>query len=383
MPLRVLIAPDKFKGTLTAEQAARAIAKGWRSVRREDEIELLPISDGGEGFGTVMAGSLNARERKAYTVDAAHHAVTARWWWSAKSRTAIIESAEVIGLARLPAGRFHPFELDTFGLGAVLIAAAKQGAQRWMVGIGGSATNDGGFGLARALGWQFEDRQGHPILNWRELTRLHRVAPPRWDWRIPGLVVAADVKSPLLGVRGATHIYGPQKGIKPADIALAESCLRRLAQVVRLDPGLDFARRPGAGAAGGLGFGLMTFCGARIREGFGLFARHSGLERRLRFVDLVITGEGAVDVSTSMGKGAGEIARLCRRMRKPCLCLAGTVKGGAKVRGSFHRILAMTDLVSAEESMAEPAHWLEAAAATAAQFRMPNGRQRTKDKHGK
>ena len=368
MPLRVLIAPDKFKGTLTGEQAAQAIAKGWRRVRRGDDLEVLPISDGGEGFGAVMAGLLNARECRIRTVDAAHRTCTTRWWWSAKSKTAIIESAEVIGLARLPAGKFHPFELDTFGLGALFIAAAKQGARRWLIGIGGSATNEGGFGLARALGWQFMDRQGRRIASWTELTRLHQVVPPPWKWRIPGLAVAADVINPLLGARGATCIYGPQKGIKPGDVALAESCLRRLARVLRRDPGLDFAKTPGAGAAGGLGFGLMTFCGARIQAGFALFARHSALERRLNSVDLVITGEGALDDSTLMGKGAGEIARHCRRLGKPVLCLAGTEKAGASARGAFTKLLALTDLVSAKEAIAEPAHWLTEAAAVAAKW---------------
>ena len=149
MPLKVLIIPDKFKGTLTAREAAETIARGWRKIRPEDTLELLPMSDGGDGFGEVMGKLINARIQTTPTVDAAHRPCQSQWWWEPKTKTAIIESARVIGLAMLPPGKFHPFALDTFGLGKVIQAAARKGAKRCLVGIGGSATNDGGFGMAR------------------------------------------------------------------------------------------------------------------------------------------------------------------------------------------------------------------------------------------
>jgi glycerate kinase len=366
MPFRVLIAPDKFKGTLTAEAAANAIARGWGRARSGDVLELAPISDGGEGFGSVLAGLLGCEERSVRTVDAAHRKCVARWWWVGRSRTAIIESAEVIGLARLPGGRYHPFELDTFGLGAVLMAVRKAGARRCLVGIGGSATNDGGFGMAKALGWRFFDASGLELKKWTELTRLQKIVAPAVRPRFPGLVVAADVKNPLLGVRGATRIYGPQKGLTPSDFPLAERCLRRLVQSWPNHSGRDISRAAGAGAAGGLGFGLMAFSGARFEEGFGVFAKYSALREKLQSADLVITGEGAVDRSTMMGKGAGQMARLCKRSGKPCICLAGCVKGGLAERGFFTRTLALTDLVSAKAAKAQPARWLERLAAIAA-----------------
>ena len=157
MPRRILIVPDKFKGTLTAHAAAQAIAQGWREVHPADALELLPMSDGGDGFGEVLAGLLSVTARTVDTVDAAGRPCAAARWWDAAQRTAIIESARVVGLALLPPRQFHPFALDTSGLGALLRAVLTEGASRCLVGIGGSATNDGGFGLARAVGWRFLD----------------------------------------------------------------------------------------------------------------------------------------------------------------------------------------------------------------------------------
>lgn len=359
MSLRVLIIPDKFKGTLTARAAAEAIARGWRKGRPQDALDLLPMSDGGDGFGEVTSALLHARSRRVKAVDAAHRPCTAQWWWEPRTRTAIIESAGVIGLAMLPPKRFHPFQLDTLGLGAVVRAAVKKGAVRCLLGIGGSATNDGGFGLARALGWQFLDRKGRPIERWRDLHRLDRIrAPRRRRWFARNLV-ATDVQNPLLGRRGASRVYGPQKGLRPQDFALAERCLGRLARVVRRQFGRDFAREPGAGAAGGLGFGLMAFMGAELKPGFELVAQHAGLERRLRAANLVITGEGAIDRSTLMGKGVGQIARRCRELKIPCIGLAGRVSASRDTKRFFARTHALTELTTVRQAKAQPARWLE------------------------
>ncbi|HLX70451.1 MAG TPA: glycerate kinase, partial [Verrucomicrobiae bacterium] len=215
--MKILVIPDKFKGTLTASEAAEAIARGWRKVRPRDIVELLPMSDGGDGFGETVGSLLHARVRTIRTIDAAHRKCTAKWWWEPKSRTAIIESANVIGLAKLPPGKFHPFELDTFGLGALIRTAVDQGARRCIIGIGGSATNDGGFGLARACGWKFWDPDNAPIQQWIELHRLARISSPKHRRPFKELIVAVDVQNRLLGARGATRVYGPQKGLRPQD----------------------------------------------------------------------------------------------------------------------------------------------------------------------
>ncbi|MCX8089548.1 MAG: glycerate kinase [Verrucomicrobiae bacterium] len=359
--MNVLIAPDKFKGTLTAERAAWAIARGWRRARPDDTLEVLPISDGGDGFGAALASQLGATPHRAATVDAAHRRCTARWWWEPASRTAIIESAKIIGLAMLPPRRFHPFELDTFGLGAVLQAALRHRPGRIVIGLGGSATNDGGFGMARALGWRFLDRRGRELTQWTALHALWRLEPPatRLNCRV---IAAVDVENPLLGRRGATRIFGPQKGLRPEDFPRAERCLRRLAAVARRQLGQDFAARAGAGAAGGLGFGLAAFCHGQLVAGFELFSRLAGLETRLRRADLVLTGEGALDHSTLMGKGVGQLARRCLSLGKPCIALAGTI-GELPAGLWFRAARALTELTSLEAAKAAPARWLERLAA--------------------
>ncbi len=358
MPLKILIAPDKFKGTLTAQAAAQAMAAGWRRARPHDALVSLPMSDGGEGFGEIMGRLLGATVQTVRTVDAAGRPCTARWWWELKTRTAVIESAGVIGLAMLPPAKFHPFELDTFGLGAVLRAASAKGARRCMIGIGGSATNDGGFGLARALGWEFRDCAGGLIARWTDLHTLAEVRAPRRRRWFDELLVAVDVQNPLLGVRGATRVYGPQKGLQPSELAAAEKNLRRLARVMSRGAA-EFQKHPGAGAAGGLGFCLLAFLGARAESGFGLFARHAKLEQRLRAADMVVTGEGRVDASTLMGKGVGQIARRCRDLKIPCLALAGRISDRDKVLRWFHDAGALTDLTAAAKAQTEPGRWLQ------------------------
>lgn len=366
MSLRVLIAPDKFKGTLTAHAAAAAMARGWRAARPSDRVTLLPMSDGGDGFGEILSAQLKARPQALKTVDAAHRPLKSLWWWEPKSKTAVIESAKIIGLALLPPGKFHPFELDTFGLGAALRAAAKKGAQRCLVGIGGSATNDAGFGVARAIGWKFFDKKGAAIERWTELHRLARTVAPR-NRLFRELIVAVDVQNPLLGPRGCSRIYGPQKGLRRVDMVPAERNLRRLAAVLAAATGRDFRNEPGAGAAGGLGFGLRVFSGARLAPGFELFARQAQLLRQLRETDLVVTGEGALDKSTLMGKGVGELARRCHKLKLPCLGLGGGVNDRARVMKLFTQAHALApDLASVDEAKARPAFWLERLAARVA-----------------
>jgi glycerate kinase len=365
--MNVLICPDKFKGTLTAEEAAEAIARGWSRARSKDKLRLLPVSDGGDGFGAIMARMLKATPMKLKTVNAAHEPLDAAWWWEPKSKTAIIESAGIIGLAMLPKGKFHPFDLDSYGLGAALLAAARKGARHALIGIGGSATNDAGFGLARALGWKFFGRDGTEISEWLELDHLARIARPAGRPRIPSITVAVDVKNPLPGVRGCSRVYGSQKGLRPEDMKPAEAALRRLATVLKQQHGLGDLREPGAGAAGGLGFGLGVFVGASLTPGFDLVARRAGLNQLIRQADLVITGEGALDRQTLMGKGVGEIALLCRRARKSCLGLAGFVEDPAKAAKLFTRTGALLDLTDRERALAEPAKWLERLAARVAE----------------
>jgi glycerate kinase len=261
--------------------------------------------------------------------------------------------------AELLPHQFHPFQLDTFGLGAVMHAAAKKGAKRCLIGLGGSATNDGGFGLARALGWEFLDRRGEMIEQWTGLGKLEQIRVPRRQRWFSAVVAATDVQNRLLGQRGATRVYGPQKGLRARDFALAERCLGRLARVVKQQFGDDYARVPGSGAAGGLGFGLLAFLGAELAPGFDLFARQAELEKRLRAADLVLTGEGAIDRSTLMGKGVGQIAQRCRQLKIPCIGLAGMLSRDLGSGAGFTQAHALTELTTAARAKAKPAYWLE------------------------
>lgn len=326
MALRVLIVPDKFKYTLTAREVAQAIATGWKERRAEDIIETLPMSDGGDGFGEVLGELFGAHRQQCMTTDAAGRERCASWWLAPRA-TAIIEAAQSNGLALLPKGEYHPFELDTFGLAALLRAPLQASVSRIFVGIGGSATNDGGFGFARALGWRFLDERDQELRVWTDLIHLARVQQPsRPMLSTPDLLVAVDVSNPLLGPAGATRVYGPQKGLREAEVTHAEACLNRLAEVVHRCLGQDFAAEPGSGAAGGLGFGLRAFTMAQLCPGAELFAAEANLDHRIAQADLVITAEGCFDRQSLMGKGVGRVATSCERNRKRCLCLAGLVE---------------------------------------------------------
>ncbi len=336
MPRYVLIVPDKFKGTLTAPQAAAAIARGWGEVRPQDRLELAPMSDGGEGFGEVLGTLLRAKRRECDTVDAAGQPCRAEWWATPDSGTAIFETAQVNGLARLPPGRHHPFHLDTFGLGAALRAIERSGLRRLVLGLGGSATNDGGFGLARALGWTFRDAAGTEIQSWTDLGRLEAAEPPARPLALPPTTIAVDVANPLLGPQGATRVFGPQKGLRTDELDKAEGCLRRLAETLRARTGGTPEQEPGAGAAGGLGFGLKVFARGEFQSGAAIFAELSRLEDHIRRADVVVTGEGALDEQSWMGKGTGFIASLAARAGKRCLCLAGQVSPSFQGRDPSH-----------------------------------------------
>ena len=363
MTRRILIVPDKFKGSLSALEAAEAIARGWAAACPDDTLTLLPMSDGGDGFGPVMAGALGLEEQLVDVVNAAGQARPAAWWFDFESGQAVVETAQSNGLALLPRGRFHPFGLDTCGVGQLLLAAGQSGAAHCLTGIGGSATNDGGFGMARALGWVFRDESGKVIEQWTRLDGLALIESPTTR-ACPGVTVASDVQNPLLGVDGATWVYGAQKGMRPEDFAKADACLGRLAKVTGETLGSDFSATPGAGAAGGLGFGLMAFAGATIESGFEVFAKVTDLEAKVGEADFVVTAEGAIDEQTLMGKGTGQVAALCRRLGKPCIGLAGQLALGQPEvepgRRLFWRLATLVpDLASEPEAMANAASHLE------------------------
>ena len=368
-PLKILIIPDKFKGTLTARQAAEAIAEGWRAIREDDQLELLPMSDGGDGFGEIIGGMMGAEPIEVDTIDAAHRPHKAKFWLHPPSSTAIIEAAQVNGLALLPPGKFHPFELDTYGLGKVYVKAIKAGAKVIYFGIGGSSTNDGGFGFGRAIGWKFLDQRGGLIKKWTELEALTRIIAPRLN--LVPTIVGVDVQNPLLGPTGASEIYGPQKGLRPEDMPEAEACLRRLTEAPvegEFSSLVEFARIPGSGAAGGLGFGLSAFADATFQSGFDIFAGIAELEMRLKTADIVISGEGSMDAQSLMGKGVGALYQLCKKKNVKFIGLAGSLSldlaGRLETAASLWSIV--PTLATLDQAKAKPAKYLRLLASEAA-----------------
>ena len=353
----VLIAPDKFKGTLTAPDAARAIATGWHQARPHDDLILQPISDGGDGFGALMAETLHGETISCDAVNAAGQPTTAAYWLT-PDHTAIIESANVIGLAMLEPSQRAPFENDSTGLGQIILHATANGAKRLVIGIGGSATNDGGFGMARALGWEFLDSTNKPITQWAALRQLRSIKQPL-NFSLPPVTVAVDVQNPLLGPEGCTRVYGPQKGFNETDISPAEDALKTLARTWENQMGEAADQLPGAGAAGGLGFGLYCFLKADLQSGFALFARTVRLTEKLTEADIVITGEGGMDRQTVMGKGVGELAKLARQHDCRCLAFAGTVDDVAALESDFEQCRSLAEVTSSAESLIQPARWLQ------------------------
>jgi len=342
--MRILIAPDKFKGSLGAKEVAERISAGVHSALPRAEIELLPLADGGEGTAETIR---RAREG-AWVFCAAHDALGREiqtWYaWMAKSALAVLEMSAAAGLQPLLPDERNPVNASTFGVGEMLRAAAGHGAREIIVGLGGSATNDGGFGLARALGFRFIDRHGRELIgSVSTLLDLSRIEPPD-DLSLPRITAACDVTNPLLGPHGATRTFGAQKGATPEQLETLERSLARLAEVAARIFQRDYRDVLGAGAAGGLGFGLLTFCGAVMRSGFEVVANAIDLRAKIERADIVITGEGKLDRQTLAGKAPAGVARMARDLKKPVFAIVGMAMDDPQVRQVFEDIATLDDV---------------------------------------
>ena len=323
--LRVLIAPDKFKGTLSSEAAAKAIAKGLRRAWPKVKTTCFTLTDGGEGFMELMVRQSGGRFRTARTVDAAGRPCRAKWGVLGNGRTAVIGLTSASGIAQLPASLRNPEKTSNLGTGHLLALSVKEGCREILVGLGGSATTEGGISLATAIGYKFIDKDYAEIpLNGRGLAYLARIIPPE---KMPKVrfIVATDVDNPLFGPRGAAYQFAPQKGADPAMVKRLDGGLRRLARIAKRDLGKDFAKEPGAGAAGGCGYGLMTFFNAKRENGFQLVRRLTGLDAVIRQHDLVITGEGCFDRTSLLGKAPSQLGELARKLKRPVWAFCGRV----------------------------------------------------------
>ncbi len=365
--MRILVAPDKFKGSLSAVMAVEAITRGWKKVFPAAEMLAAPIADGGEGFAGTLCATLGGEWIHRMARDPLGREVEARYAWVEAEKLAIIEMSEASGLWRLKPDERDPLRANTYGTGQLMRDAVNRGARRILVGLGGSATTDGGVGMAAALGYETLTSDGEalePIPG--NLTALTRILN-EGAIDLPEVIAACDVQNPLLGPRGTARVFSPQKGADARTVETLEVAMETLAEVVTQEFGSDFAGTPGAGAAGGIGFGLMSFCGAQMRSGFEIVAGVLKLEERIAASDLVITGEGRLDDQTLEGKGPAGVAALARKHGRPVLAFAGSVTQEAEPL--FEATCAIVDQpVSLEEAMARGAEFLERAASRAARI---------------
>ena len=322
--MRILIAPDKFKGSLNAREVAENIAQGLRDALPEAKIDIVPMADGGEGTAEAIAQARNGSWLKCTAHDPLCREIDARYAWIESGKIAVMEMSEAAGMRRLTETERDPLRATTFGVGEMLLDAVNRGATEIIIGLGGSATNDGGFGMACALGFRFDYEHGHEHEKMRvpDLLELKGIQKPK-RLKLPKIIAAVDVKNPLLGNNGATRVFGPQKGASQSELEILERALSRLADVVAKEFGFDYRDELGAGAAGGLGFGLLSFCGAKVRPGFDVVAEAVGLESKIKDADVVITGEGSLDRQTLEGKTPAGVARLARKLGKRVFAIVG------------------------------------------------------------
>ncbi len=363
--MRVLICPDKFRGTLSARQAAEAMARGWARARRDDHLELVPLADGGEGTldvlvpdaGTPVPGRRRI-DRRVTGPDGDPVDAQA----GVRGRIGVVEMARASGLQLLTPPRRDPCRTTTRGTGELMRALLDVGVARLLVGLGGSATNDGGAGMARALGMRFLDPSGIEIHEGgAPLVGLARIDASGVDPRlhVVDVVGVTDVDNPLCGPTGASATYGPQKGASPDDVWDLDRALGHLAAVAYRDLGLDLQHEPGAGAAGGLGFGLLSFCGASLRPGVEVVMEAVGFDDQIRRADLVVTGEGAFDEQSLRGKVPAGVMRAAELRHVPVAVVCGSAQvhpPGVVVRSLVDRVgpeRALDDVRGSVELVAE------------------------------
>ncbi|CAN5580364.1 glycerate kinase [soil metagenome] len=341
--MRILIAPDTFKGSLGAEAVARHLAAGLRRELPMAILELAPLADGGEGTAEVIRRARNGSSITCPAHDALGRQQPADYAWIDSLGQAIIDMSAAAGLSALAAEERRPLQASTFGVGEMLLHATARPAAEIVVGLGGSATNDGGFGLARALGFRFLGSDGRELPDHvSALPELKRIIPPN-ELNLPPVIAACDVRNPLLGPAGATRVFAPQKGAIPEDLELLERALTRLADVAAHTFGRDQRATPGAGAAGGLGFGLATFCGAALRSGFEVVAEAIDLRGKISRADVIITGEGKLDRQTLAGKAPAGVARLARELGKPVYAIVGQTTHATEVQSLFDGLITLDD----------------------------------------
>jgi glycerate 2-kinase len=360
--MKIVVAPDKFKGSLTSFEVCRAVSNGIKKANQEAEVIELPMADGGDGFSLVLKHYLRTDTVVAETVDPLGRRITASYQWDGKNKTAIIEMAVASGLVLLKDGERNPLLTSTFGTGLLIKHAIEKGAGKIILGLGGSATNDGGIGILSALGFQLLDEKAQALqASGENLLRINKITPPSF---IPPVQfqVACDVQNVLYGLQGAAYVYAPQKGANQNEVAFLDRGLRNLGAVIERQTKKDISSIPGTGAAGGIAAGLLPFFEVKMKKGIELIMNASQVEKELPGAALLITGEGKIDEQSSAGKCVGYLAALANKHAVPCIAICGVTElsaAGIEKLG-LKKIIAIRDeSISEEESMKNAFHLLE------------------------
>ena len=367
--MKVVIAPDSYKGCLSALEVAKAMERGVLSVFPSAEVRKIPIADGGEGTVAALVMATNGQLRQTEVTDPLGNKIIAHWGVLGDGRTAVIEMAAASGLPLVPKEKRDPRVTTTYGTGELIKAALAEGLAKIIIGIGGSATNDGGTGMARALGVRFLDAAGQEVAaGGGSLAEICQIDTTGLDPRLKNteIVVACDVDNPLCGTRGASAVFGPQKGATPEMVQQLDAGLAKYASCARQATGRDVAEKAGAGAAGGLGAGLMFFTPAQLKPGVEIVLDAVGFSDIVRDADFVITGEGRTDFQTAFGKAPVGVAKVAKTHGAPVFCISGGLGEGADdvLAQGIDAVMSICDRpLSLEECMAAGAQLIEPAAA--------------------
>lgn len=332
--MKIVIALDSFKGSLTSLEAGAAVRDAVLRLDSTAEVIVKPLADGGEGTVQAFSGREDAEVISVTVNDPLMKPVTARYCILRDTGTAVMEMAAASGITLISPGERNPMKTTTCGVGEMIADAVKRGCRRFIVGIGGSATNDGGTGMLTALGFRFLDKNGNPVVPGAEgLRDLYEI---RTENVIPGLKdcifnIACDVKNPLCGERGCSRVFAPQKGAKPEDIALMDRWLGNYAEIAKTVSETSDENAEGAGAAGGLGFAFLSFMNARLKSGIKLILEEINLRDAIKDADIVVTGEGCIDAQTVMGKAPIGVAGLAKEYGKRVIAFAGCVTEDAEI----------------------------------------------------
>jgi len=332
---KIVIAPDSFKGNLTSLEVASCLEKGIKRVLPKAKCIKVPMADGGEGTVQSLIDAGKGKLIKKRVKGPAGKLVTANYGWLAKQKTAVIEMAEASGLPLVKGRDKNPLKTTTYGTGQLILDAIDKGAEKIIIGIGGSATNDGGTGMAQAFGVKFLNASNREIKELGcggMLSKITKIDATAIDPRIAktNIVVACDVENPLCGKKGASHVFGPQKGATPKMVLQLDENLKHLGKLMKRDLKKDVSRIPGSGAAGGLGAGLLAFTNATLESGIDIVLDATNLVKFIKGADLVLTGEGRVDFQTAFGKTPSGVAKAAKQCKVPVIAIGGALSDDAR-----------------------------------------------------